>query len=45
MGYKRVNSAIIGKLNSERSGYENLENVFCDSICVSVIWTQTLHLS
>ena len=27
-GYLRVNSAIIGKLNSDKSGYENLEKCF-----------------
>ena len=44
-GYLRVNSATIGKLNSEKSGYENLENIFCDCICVSGNWTPTVHLS
>jgi len=44
-GYKRVNSAIIGKLNNDRSGYENLENISCDCICLSGNWTPTVHLS
>ena len=44
-GYKKVNSAIIGKLNKDKSGYENLENISCDSICVSGNWTPTVHLS
>jgi len=44
-GYLRVNSATIGKLNSDKSGYENLENVSCDCICVSGNWTPTVHLS
>ena len=44
-GYKRVNSAIIGKLNKNKSGYENLETVSCDCICVSGNWTPTVHLS
>jgi len=44
-GYLRVNSATIGKLNSAKSGYENLENVSCDCICVSGNWTPTVHLS
>jgi len=44
-GYKKVNSAIIGKLNEERSGYESLENISCDCICVSGNWTPTVHLS
>ena len=44
-GYKRVSSAIIGKLNKERSDYENFENISCDCICVSGNWTPTVHLS
>jgi len=44
-GYKKVNSAVIGKLNKEKSGYENLENITCDCICVSGNWTPTVHLS
>tara|TARA_B100000700_G_scaffold324928_1_gene432336 strand:+ start:650 stop:3646 length:2997 start_codon:yes stop_codon:yes gene_type:complete len=44
-GYKKVNSALIGKLNKEKSGYENLEKVNCDCICVSGNWTPTVHLS
>jgi len=44
-GYLRVNSATIGKLNENNSGYENLENVSCDCICVSGNWTPTVHLS
>jgi len=44
-GYLRVNSATIGKLNSAKSGYENLKNVSCDCICVSGNWTPTVHLS
>jgi len=44
-GYLRVNSATIGKLNENKSGYENLENVSCDCICVSGNWTPTVHLS
>ena len=44
-GYKKVNSALIGKLNIEKSGYENLESVSCDCICVSGNWTPTVHLS
>jgi len=44
-GYLRVNSATIGKLNSNKSGYESLENVSCDCICVSGNWTPTVHLS
>ncbi|MDP7165249.1 MAG: 2Fe-2S iron-sulfur cluster-binding protein, partial [Candidatus Marinimicrobia bacterium] len=44
-GHLRVNSATIGKLNSDRSGYDNLENVSCDCICVSGNWTPTVHLA
>ncbi len=44
-GYKKVNSATIGKLNKEKNGYENLETVGCDCICVSGNWTPTVHLS
>ena len=44
-GYKKVNSALIGKLNAEKTGYENLEKVSCDCICVSGNWTPTVHLS
>ncbi len=44
-GYKKVNSALIGKLNKEKSGYEKLEKVSCDCICVSGNWTPTVHLS
>ncbi len=44
-GYLRVNSATIGKLNNDKSGYENLENIPCDCICVSGNWTPTVHLS
>ena len=44
-GYLRVNSATVGKLSNDRSGYENLENISCDCICVSGNWTPTVHLS
>ena len=44
-GYLKVNSATIGKLNNDRSGYEKLENISCDCICVSGNWTPTVHLS
>ena len=44
-GYLKVNSATIGKLNKEKSNYENLENLSCDCICVSGNWTPTVHLS
>jgi len=44
-GYLRVNSATIGKLNENKTSYENLENISCDCICVSGNWTPTVHLS
>lgn len=44
-GYLKVNSAIIGKFNSDKSSYENLEEVSCDCICVSGNWTPTVHLT
>jgi len=44
-GYLRVKSATIGKLNKDKSGYEKLENIDCDCICVSGNWTPTVHLS
>ena len=44
-GYKRVSSALVGKLNDDKSGYENLEKFSCDCICVSGNWTPTVHLS
>jgi len=44
-GYKKVNSVLIGKLNKEKSGYENLEKINCDCICVSGNWTPTVHLT
>jgi len=45
LGYKKVNSALVGKLNKERTGYVSLENIACDCICVSGNWTPTVHLS
>jgi len=44
-GYLRVNKATIGKFNSDKSGYQNLEKISCDCICVSGNWTPTVHLS
>ena len=44
-GYKKVNSALIGKLNKEKNKYESIETVSCDCICVSGNWTPTVHLS
>ncbi len=45
IGYRKVNSALIGKLNDKKSGYESLESINCDCICVSGNWTPTVHLS
>ena len=44
-GYLKVNSATIGKLNKDKTSYENLYDVSCDCICVSGNWTPTVHLS
>jgi len=44
-GYLKVGSATVGKLNNEKSSYENFENIECDCICVSGNWTPTVHLS
>ena len=44
-GHLKVKSATIGKLNEDRTGYENLEDITCDCICVSGNWTPTVHLS
>jgi len=44
-GYRRVNSVTIGKLNSNKTGYEKLTKYSCDSVCVSGNWTPTVHLS
>ena len=42
---EKLKKALIGKLNSDKSGYENTETISCDSICVSGNWTPTVHLS
>ena len=44
-GYLKIKSATIGKLNNNKSGYESLENIDCDCVCVSGNWTPTVHLS
>jgi len=44
-GYKKVSSAIVGKLKKDKSGYESLEKISCDCICISGNWTPTVHLS
>ncbi len=44
-GHLRISSATIGKLNDDKSGYESLENIECDTVCVSGNWTPTVHLA
>ena len=44
-GYKKVNSALIGELNDNKSEYKNTNIVECDCICVSGFWTPSVHLA
>ncbi len=44
-GYRKVKSALIGRLNKEKTEFENSETVECDCICVSGFWTPTVHLA
>ena len=44
-GYKKVKSAQIGRLNKDKTGFENSETIVCDCICVSGFWTPTVHLA
>ena len=44
-GYKKVKSAQIGKLNKDKTKFENSEIIECDCICVSGFWTPTVHLA
>jgi len=44
-GYKKVNSAQIGKLNKDKTSFINSETIECDCICVSGFWTPTVHLA
>ena len=44
-GYKKVQSAQIGKLNKDKTVFENSETIQCDCICVSGFWTPTVHLA
>ncbi len=44
-GQLRISSALVGKLNNDKSGYENLESIPCDCLCISGNWTPTVHLS
>ena len=44
-GYKKVKSATIGKLNNNKDGYIEFEEIKCDSIFVSGNWTPTVHLA
>jgi hypothetical protein len=44
-GYKKIKSASIGKLNQDKTDFENSERLNCDCICVSGFWTPTVHLA
>ena len=44
-GYKKVKSAEIGKLNKDKTEFENIHTIECDCICVSGFWTPTVHLA
>ena len=44
-GYKKVQSAQIGKLDKNKTAFENSETIECDCICVSGFWTPTVHLA
>jgi sarcosine oxidase subunit alpha len=44
-GYKKIKSASIGKLNQDKTDFENIERLNCDCICVSGFWTPTVHLA
>ena len=43
-GYKKVKSALIGKLNRDKTDFKNSETIECDCICVSGLDT-TVHLA
>ena len=43
-GYKKVNSADIGKISDNKKNISNIENIKCDCICVSGFWSPTIHL-
>ena len=44
-GYKKVKSALVGKLNRDKTDFKNSETIECDCICVSGFWTPTVHLA
>ena len=44
-GHLKINSAIIGKLDSSKESFISEETVECDCICMSGGWTPTVHLS
>lgn len=44
-GHLKISSATIGKLNSTKDSFIDLEEVNCDCICMSGGWTPTVHLS
>jgi len=44
-GYKKVKSAEIAKISTDKKDLGKIENISCDCICVSGFWTPTIHLA
>jgi len=44
-GYKKVKSAQIAQISSDKKNLGKIEKINCDCICVSGFWTPTIHLS
>ena len=44
-GYKKVKSADISKISDDKTKISEIENIKCDSICVSGFWTPSIHLA
>ena len=44
-GYKKVKSADIASISEDKKHLSKIENIECDSICVSGFWTPTIHLA
>ena len=44
-GYKKVKSAQIAHISSDKRNLGKIEKINCDCICVSGFWTPTIHLS
>jgi sarcosine oxidase subunit alpha len=44
-GYTKVKSVTFGRLNKDKTNFENIERLTCDCICVSGFWTPTVHLA